>query len=97
MKKEKTEKKVFTATEILELKPVTRKRAVTSGKWTTDIEGNMSYDGDRYFIEKQRISEKDWIVHLQGKRWMDWNEFIPCYLQSCINQGIGEVTIKTIY
>ncbi len=36
---------------------------------------------DRYYVEldrffKRAASSVDWLAHLQGKHWMDWNNFM---------------------
>jgi len=66
------------------------------GKWEVKHNGEMIFD-NWYIIEADRINEKDWILHLSTKGWIDWNDFIPAYLQALENAKISEVTILTYY
>lgn len=67
------------------------------GKWHVSVLGEMSYDNGRYFIDSNRLKNDDWIIHLQSKGWIDWNEFIPAYLQALQNAKIQIIKIKTFY
>ena len=72
------------------------KTANTFGQWEVDKFGNMEFR-KYYFISRERLSSKNWILHLSEKRWIVWNDFIPAYMQACLNAGIQEVTIKMFY
>lgn len=73
------------------------KQTLTSGKWIVTFQGDMEYKNGAYFISADRLKEPDWIPHLAGKNWIDWNEFIPAYLQACENAGIQFVGIRTFW
>lgn len=69
------------------------KREAQIGKWLVKINGDMIYDGGRYSIAGDRLTEDNWIAHLFEKGWIDFNEFIPAYFQALKN--IGKQFIKT--
>lgn len=73
-----------------------KKNVLDRGKWSVDINGNISFN-NYYNIEKDRLIEKDWIIHLMKKSWFDFNEFMPIYMQACVNAGLKEITIRTNY
>ena len=73
------------------------KHANTFGKWKVSKTGNMEYDKGRYSIEKNRLSEDDWIAHLFSKGWIDWNEFIPAYFQALKNADVQFITSRVFY
>lgn len=70
------------------------RNSLTRGKWTVNKDGDIAYDG-YYHIQKARLREEDWITHLMSKSWFDFNEFMPIFLQACVNAGIEEITIRT--
>jgi hypothetical protein len=74
-----------------------KRKQTKFGKWEVGPDGEMTYDGDRYWIEKERLTEEDWILHLSEKAWIDWNEFIPAFLQALENAKIKKVTILAYY
>jgi len=65
------------------------------GKWIVDDKG-LEYD-NRYFIEKEVIGDKDWMLHLSEKGWINWNDFIPAFLFACKLYGKQKIQIKTFY
>lgn len=69
------------------------KRSLSRGKWTVNKEGDIVFDG-YYHIQKDRLQEIDWIIHLMDKTWFDFNEFMPIYMQAHFNAGIKEIKIK---
>jgi len=62
------------------------------GKWVVSKNGDLDYDS-RYFIDHTRLDE-DWIQHLSEKGWIDFNTFIPAYLQALRNANKKTITIK---
>lgn len=73
------------------------KQEANFGKWHVSIIGDMTYDNGRYFIDKDRLIEDDWVAHLFEKAWIDWNEFIPAYFQALKNANIQFVNVKVFY
>lgn len=67
------------------------------GKWKVSKKGDMNYQNGRYYISKEQLNQDNWIAHLFGKIWIDWNEFIPAYFQACKNAGIKSLNIKIFY
>ena len=65
------------------------KKQCTYGKWHVSIDGLMTYDKGRYEIDNESLEDDDWILHMSSKGWIDWNDFIPAYIQAHINAGIG--------
>jgi len=43
------------------------------------------------------LTKNDWFIHLSGKRWIDWNEFIPAYIQALKHARIKEISFITEY
>ena len=64
------------------------KKQCTYGKWHVSIDGTMTYDKGRYEIDYVTLEDNDWILHMSSKGWIDWNDFIPVYIQAHINAGI---------
>ncbi len=65
-------------------------QACRFGKWYVYSNGNMIYDG-YYEIDSDSLrdtNDNDWILHMFGKEWIDWNEFIPAYFQALKNINI---------
>lgn len=73
------------------------KKEVAFGKWQVHLNGDMIYDNGRYEISSDRLDESDWVAHLFGKGWIDWNDFIPAYFQACKNAEIQEVSLLIYY
>lgn len=69
----------------------------TFGKWTVEPDGEMTFNGGEYWIEKERLSDNDWILHLSEKGWINWNDFVPAYLQALENAEIQKVTMLAYY
>ena len=67
------------------------------GKWKVSLKGDMTYDKGRYSIHHKRLKENNWIIHLSEKHWIDFNEFIPAYLQALKNANIQFLEIMTFY
>ena len=67
------------------------------GKWEVSETGDMIWDGARYAIYDYQLTKNDWFIHLSGKRWIDWNEFIPAYIQALKHAGIREVSFISEY
>ena len=66
------------------------------GKWVVSKNGDMCHD-NKYDIISSRLTEENWIIHLSEKVWINWNEFIPAYLQALRNANIKKVTILSDY
>ena len=66
------------------------------GSWEVSPKGDMNHDG-RYSIPSNRLTEDNWIIHMQEKGWIDFNTFLPAYLQALKNAGKQFVKIKTFY
>lgn len=69
----------------------------TFGKWKVEPNGEMNYDDGRYVIFGSDLEQDDWILHLTSKGWIDWNDFIPAYLQALRNAGIQKLSILAYY
>lgn len=68
-------------------------------KWKVTDEGHLVTavpDRGVYEIYKDSLDEDDWFLHLMTKA-INWNSFIPAYLEACKRAGIKEVKIKTTY
>ena len=68
------------------------KKQHTFGKWVVSKNGDMDYD-NRYFIDHSRLDE-DWIQHLMEKGWIDFNTFIPAYIQALYNAKKTHIKIE---
>lgn len=68
------------------------KNQTVFGKWVVCKNGDMDYN-NRYFIDHARL-EENWIQHLSEKGWIDFNDFIPAYLQALQNANKKTITIK---
>jgi hypothetical protein len=73
------------------------KRDLQIGKWDVKKNGDMEYDGGRYHIDAERLTEDNWILHLSEKGWIDFNEFIPAYFQALKNIGKEFVNVRVFY
>ena len=73
----------------------------SASRWKMDWE--ITEDGDLreihgdYTIAHDRLTENDWILHLDGRRGVDLNTFIPAYFEACRRAGIRELKIITHY
>ena len=92
---------VISASTLMTLKPLPYMRAketMTFGKWKVEPCGDMIYDGGRYAIYDNQLERENWILHLMtSKKWIDFNDFIPAYLQALRNAGIKKVTMIAYY
>ncbi len=64
--------------------------------WYLSETGDMWHVTD-YTIEKERLEEDDWILHLMTKGWFDANTFLPAYFEALKRAKINEVTIIPRY
>lgn len=69
----------------------------TFGSWKVDSDGDLVHPERGYDITSDRLDEKDWILHLSEKSWVNFNDFIPAYLYALSLAGISEVSIATQY
>lgn len=77
--------------------PQDRQKAESQfGEWYVSKAGDMTYKG-HYHIMAYRLTEEDWIAHLSEKNWINWNDFIPAYMQALKNAGIQFVNIRVHY
>lgn len=67
------------------------------GDWKVDDDGNMEFRNGKYYIEKERLREDDWVCHLFEKGWINWNEFIPAYFTACKINKIEHVKLRVFY
>ena len=74
------------------MKKETYNEVETFGDWKVYENGDMVYSGGKYEIPGYRLKEQ-WITHLLSKMWIDYNDFIPAYLQACYNAEINKVEI----
>lgn len=69
----------------------------TFGKWLVYEHGDMMYD-DALFIPAEKILKEDtWLIHMMIYEWIDFNDFIPAYLQACKNTGKKRVLVRTYF
>ena len=68
------------------------KKQLVFGKWVVSSNGDLDYD-NRYFIDHTRLDE-DWIQHLMEKGWINFNDFIPAYIEALYRANKTEITIK---
>jgi hypothetical protein len=70
-------------------------------QWSIDNGGNLCYNNafgcEDYTIEKHRLAEANWILHLLEKEWVDMNDFIPAYFVALAKAGKQKVTVLTCY
>lgn len=64
------------------------------GDWVVDKEGNLDCPKASYFIDSNRLKEKDWISHIMSKGWVDLNTFIPAYWTALMHKKIEKITIE---
>lgn len=68
-----------------------KKRPIKFGDWDVDIHGNMDFQNGRYYLESDRLRENDWFIHIWGRDYAIWNDFVPAYFQACYNAGIKSI------
>ena len=69
----------------------------TYGKWLVYANGTMFYD-NRIYIPVEKVLEDDtWVIHFLGCEEIDFNDFIPAYLQACKNAGRKRITVRTYF
>ena len=65
--------------------------------WTISPEGDLHHDKMNYDIFSNQLKEKNWILHMMGKGWVDLNSFIPAYFEACQRCGIKQLDIIVNY
>lgn len=65
--------------------------------WNISPDGDLLHNKTKYQISAQQLGEKDWILHMMGKRWVNLNTLIPAYLEACRRAGVDELQIITHY
>lgn len=69
-----------------------------SKDWEVKQDGSLRHLGHpMYSIDVSRLTEKDWIIHMAKKGWVDMNTFIPAYFHALYMNGVKELTITTRY
>jgi hypothetical protein len=63
--------------------------------WIVYEDGSMLHTERDYTIDAEDLKDKDWILHLLGKSWIDLNTFIPAYFHALSVIGTREITITT--
>lgn len=67
------------------------------GRWEVSTNGNLKHSDPDYLIESARIKEKDWLLHMMEKSWIDLNTFVPAFLQASKNIGLNYISQKIHY
>ena len=70
--------------------------------WRVDKDGNLVWvktkngtNKSYYIIEKNRLTEDDWLTHMRGKMDTDeFGEFACAYFKACEMAGITELKVK---
>lgn len=65
--------------------------------WTISTEGELHHGKMNYTIEASRLNEKNWILHMMEKSWVNLNTFMPAYFEACRRAGIQELPILIHY
>ena len=66
--------------------------------WTVEGDGTLVNKEKGYAIgPDQLLEQKDWILHMMGKPWVNLNSFIPAYLLALKRLGIKNAEILTSY
>lgn len=87
------EKKAFTADyDAFDNKPQEKR----FGKWIAYASGSL-YHEDNFFIPEAKVLEDTLIIHMMTFDWIDFNTFIPAYLQACKNAGKKKITARTYF
>lgn len=66
-------------------------------EWDISPEFDITHRQSGYLIQGDRLVEKDWILHMSEKRWVDLNTFIPAYFEALRRLGCKEVTVLSSY
>jgi hypothetical protein len=64
-------------------------------EWVVYSDGSMLHTERDYAIDAEDLKDKDWILHLLTKGWIDLNTFIPAYFHALSLIGTHEITITT--
>lgn len=65
--------------------------------WFINEDGNVVEKYSAYMVHKNTLGNNDWILHLLQKNWIDFNKFIPVYIEACVRAGIYNINILTTY
>lgn len=52
-------------------------------KWVIENDGTLTHTGIYYPIVKEQLLDKDWIIHLMNKSWVDRSRIIVPILVAC--------------
>ena len=66
-----------------------------NNKWQIENGGDLV--NNDYVIERERLDEDDWILHMLSKGWCDMNDFIPRYFEALESKGIKGLKIRIVY
>lgn len=69
--------------------PVTRR----TFDWEVSEEGDLYCDDASYYIGAERLGTENWLCHMAGKKWVNFNTFIPAYIEACRRAGVKTVKI----
>lgn len=67
----------------------------TYGEWSVNTNGDL-WRGN-YFIDGDRLLEKNWMIHMMEKSWINMNDFVPAYFHALRNRGYEEITQLVYY
>ena len=73
--------------------PLPTKRAATFGTWHADLNGDLSCQSRDYVISSNELTGTNWTQHLLGKKWINFNDFIPAYYQALVNANVKKITL----
>lgn len=65
----------------------------TEQDWQITPEGDLYHKEMDYLIEKERLTEMNWIKHMAGKTWVNMNSFIPAYFKTLEEAGYKNLPI----
>lgn len=66
--------------------------------WTVGADGSLRNEARGYEISAQQLlNEKNWIIHMAEKPWVNMNSFIPAYLKALARLGRKTFEIQTSY
>ena len=65
--------------------------------WSVDVDGNLICEALGYFIQSDRLTENNWILHYSNIKKVNLNDFFPAYLHALEIMKIKEITFKTGY
>lgn len=61
--------------------------------WAVSKDGDIKHKETGYYIAAFRLGRENWLGHMANKRWVDFNTFIPAYIEACHRAGVTTVAI----